>query len=258
MLRYFFIIIFLFLHDIVVSQNQIIEKGSIIFERKINTYAILPEIIGESGIVAKDDLPRFFQKYKTEHPQFWLDSFKLIFSQDSTLYQPAGTISPFLHGTGIPMAEKNEVLIDLTRFQYIAEKNAYNEPRVISDSFPRIRWKLTDETRDIAGFECRRANALINDSVYLVAFYTDAIKTKGGPELFNGLPGMILGVAIPHYHITYFATRVDTQMFLEKMASPNFIYEKRKVKQIDYTNEMINYLKDKKLNSPWMKVFIGF
>jgi GLPGLI family protein len=256
MLRYLFIIIFLFLHYVVVSQNHIIERGSIIFERKINTHAILPEIIGESGIVAKDDLPKFFQKYKAEHPQFWLDSFKLIFGQDSTLYQPAGTISPFLHGTGVPMAEKNEVLIDLTRFQYIAEKNAYNEPRVISDSFPRIRWKLTDETLDIAGFECRRANALINDSVYVVAFYTDAIKTKGGPELFNGLPGMILGVAIPHYHISYFATRVDTHMSSEKRVTPTFIYEKAKIKLLDYCNVMINYLKDKKLDSPWMKVFI--
>lgn len=257
MSRYIFIILFLFFANIVISQNSILDKGLIIFERKVNTHAILPEVIGESGIVSKDELPSFLQKYKTEHPQFWVDSFQLIFGRDSTLYQPAGSISPFLHGTSIPMANKNKVLIDLKSFHFIAEKNAYNEQRVIIDSFSRIRWKLTDETRDIAGFECRRANALINDFVYVVAFYTDAIKTKGGPELFNGLPGMILGVAIPHYHITYFATRVDTQMFLEKMASPNFIYEKTKVKQIDYSNEMINYLKDKKLNSPWMKVFIG-
>ncbi|ULT40412.1 GLPGLI family protein [Niabella defluvii] len=42
----------------------------------------------------------------------------------------------------------------------------------------------------------------------MVAFYTDEIITKAGPESFNGLPGMILGLAIPHQHITIFATSV--------------------------------------------------
>jgi GLPGLI family protein len=48
----------------------------------------------------------------------------------------------------------------------------------------------------IAGFNCRRANAMIMDSIYVVAFYTDEILTTGGPESFSGLPGMILGVAL--------------------------------------------------------------
>jgi len=60
----------------------------------------------------------------------------------------------------------------------------------------------------IAGFECRRANALIMDSIYVVAFYTDEISTTGGPESFSGLPGMILGLAIPHEHVTWFATKL--------------------------------------------------
>jgi GLPGLI family protein len=68
---------------------------------------------------------------------------------------------------------------------------------------------LTDETRTIAGFSCRRANALIMDSIYVVAFYTDEILTTGGPESFSGLPGMILGIALPHQHVTWFATKVE-------------------------------------------------
>ena len=47
------------------------------------------------------------------------------------------------------------------------------------------------------------------DSIYVVAFYTDEIVTPGGPESFTGLPGMILGVALPHQHITWFATKVE-------------------------------------------------
>jgi len=47
------------------------------------------------------------------------------------------------------------------------------------------------------------------DSIYVVAFYTIAIPVSGGPESFSGLPGMILGVALPHENITWFATKVN-------------------------------------------------
>jgi GLPGLI family protein len=43
----------------------------------------------------------------------------------------------------------------------------------------------------------------------VVAFYTDEIIPSGGPESFTGLPGMILGVALPHQHLTWFATKVQ-------------------------------------------------
>ena len=46
------------------------------------------------------------------------------------------------------------------------------------------------------------------DSIYIVAYYTDEIITPGGPESFSGLPGMILGLAIPHEHVTWFATKL--------------------------------------------------
>lgn len=104
------------------SQYYFVERGRIIFERKVNTHAILPEVIGESGIVAKEEFVTFFQKYKADHPQFWIDSFQLIFNHDSILYKPAGSISPFLHGIGVPMADRNQVLTDLSSFQFFAEK----------------------------------------------------------------------------------------------------------------------------------------
>jgi|GEM_PF-4661083 len=70
---------------------------------------------------------------------------------------------------------------------------------------------MTEETRDIAGVHCHRANAIILDSVYIIAFYTDQILTNGGPESFCGLPCMILGIAIPRIYTTWFATSVNIQ-----------------------------------------------
>ena len=80
---------------------------------------------------------------------------------------------------------------------------------LIQDSSRKIDWRITGEQRTIAGFECRKAVGRIMDSVYVIAFYTDQITTNGGPESFNGLPGMILGVAIPRINTTWFATKLE-------------------------------------------------
>lgn len=79
---------------------------------------------------------------------------------------------------------------------------------ILKDSLSKVTWRFTDEYRNIAGFECRRVNGATPDSLYLVAFYTDQIPVSGGPALSHGLPGMILGLAIPEMHIQYWATNV--------------------------------------------------
>lgn len=84
-----------------------------------------------------------------------------------------------------------------------------DEKYIITDTLNNITWRFTDEYRDIAGFECRRVNGATADSLYLVAFYTDQIPVSAGPALSSGLPGMILGLAIPEMHIQYWATQVD-------------------------------------------------
>jgi GLPGLI family protein len=80
---------------------------------------------------------------------------------------------------------------------------------IIEDSIPFIKWKITNESREIAGFNCRKAVGKILDSVYVFAFYTDEITISGGPCSISGLPGMILGLSIPRLYTTYIATKVN-------------------------------------------------
>jgi GLPGLI family protein len=183
------------------AQNAIfISQGRIEFERKINLWAQIEE--------QEDDTWKDFAKKTT--PQFKTTYFDLEFNGTKTLYQP-GRENPDNNRMYTSPAEDNIVYSDLEKEQAISQKNVYEASFLVEDSTRHIAWKITNETRTIAGFECRRANALINDSIYVVAFYTDAITTAGGPESFSGLPGMILGVSLPHEHITWFATKVYTE-----------------------------------------------
>jgi GLPGLI family protein len=79
----------------------------------------------------------------------------------------------------------------------------------IKDSLTNVKWKITNEYRNIAGYDCRRANGVTLDSVYVVAFYTDQIPTPGAPSTVHGLPGMILGLVVPEQHFNIYATKVE-------------------------------------------------
>jgi GLPGLI family protein len=145
---------------------------------------------------------------KKRMPKFKTTYFDLLFSGNRTLYKP-GRENPENNNLWSYPAEDNIVYSELDNEKYISEKKMYGDIFNIQDSTRKISWKITDETKTIAGFACRRANAIVMDSIYVVAFYTEAILTPGGPESFNGLPGMIMGIALPHQHITWFATKVE-------------------------------------------------
>jgi GLPGLI family protein len=133
----------------------------------------------------------------------------LTFGDDKTLYTPivAENQSSFF-GNEAMAGQNNTIFTDLAAGTVAAQKKVFEETFLVKDSTRKITWKITDETRVIAGYTCRRANALVLDTVYVVAFYTDQIPVSGGPESFSGLPGMILGVALPHENVTWFATKV--------------------------------------------------
>ena len=157
-----------------------------------------------------DDNNSWTELEKKTMSQFKTSYFDLLFSRSKTLYRPGRESSdkPSQFFMGQP-AQDNIIYADLDNERGVSQKNIFEEFFLVQDSLRKIKWKITDETRTIAGFSCRRANALIMDSIYVVAFYTDEILTSGGPESFTGLPGMILEVALPHQHITWSATKVE-------------------------------------------------
>lgn len=180
------------------AQNIYITSGRIEFEKKVNVYALM----------GNEEDNEWLTLMKKTTPQFRTTYHNLVFNNDSLLYSPgreSTTNGPSM--MSMP-AEENIVFSDLSKQEATTVKDIFDEKFLVKDSTRQIKWKITSETRNIAGFECRRANALIMDSVYVVAFYAESIIPPGGPESFNGLPGMILGVALPHDHVSWFATKV--------------------------------------------------
>ena len=61
------------------------------------------------------------------------------------------------------------------------------------EDIPVQEWTLTDETREILGYECKSAVCDFRGRRW-TAFYTDSVPVADGPWKFGGLPGFIMQV----------------------------------------------------------------
>jgi GLPGLI family protein len=211
MSRLLFFFLLLITSFVARAQNNtvFVSQGKIEFQRSTNIYAQI------SG----DDEGEWTELLKKMSTHFKTDNFDLLFNRTKSLYRPGRESDDKENNFMLKSpAQENIVYSDLDKASGISQKNIFDDLFLVQDTLRAIKWKITTETRTIAGFSCRRANAIIMDSIYVVAFYTDEILASGGPESFTGLPGMILGVSLPHDHISWFATKVqaipvpDTQL----------------------------------------------
>lgn len=158
----------------------------------------------------KDLSPQWYDMIKDRLPNATVSYFDFIGDTTQSIYKPGREIPIDQKSITMAIADKNLVFNDYIHGTTITQKPVFEETFLVQDSLLKIKWKLTADTRTIAGFDCRKAVGLIDDSIAVFAFYTDEILINGGPEGANGLPGMILGLGMPRIHTTWFATRVET------------------------------------------------
>jgi GLPGLI family protein len=205
-------------------------SGTITFERKENMHKYFTEQNSWTEARLKQ-----MPKYKT-------DVFQLSFQTKQTFYKVTlEDENPMF--TWMKVAAANTVKTDFETKQITCEKIIYDANYKIEDSIPIYQWKMHNEFRTIAGYNCRKASTILMDSIYVIAFYTDEIPVSGGPESFTGLPGMILGIVLPRLNTNYFATKVETQLLPETA----FVMPKTKSKKVTfklYNEELSKAIKD--------------
>ncbi|QNR84011.1 GLPGLI family protein [Pedobacter riviphilus] len=220
-LKYIVLFAVIFISNDLFAQNiHFIKNGVIEFEKRSNMYALIKKRINKDN---ETYMNQAFEQYKKNNPQFKVAKSTLNFTSDKSLYKWP-TVEETMNNNWLSsdvLADlKNTIATNFNQQTSATQKSVYEDTYLVKDSVRKINWKITDETREIAGYECRRANAIIMDSVYVVAYYSNQIAVSGGPESFTGLPGMILGLALPHENVTWFATKVTEVAVPEKDLAP--------------------------------------
>jgi GLPGLI family protein len=180
------------------AQQIFLDKVSVDYAKTVAVWPLIKELDPQWFEDGKDHMP----KETVSYFNFTGDGNHSIFKRTKEAEIPKNMWFQ-------PFADNNVVYNDYTSGTSISQKPIYEETFLVKDSLLKIKWKITADTRVIAGFECRKAIGILYDTVAIFAFYTDEIAISGGPEGINGLPGMILGAGIPRLHTTWFATKVE-------------------------------------------------
>jgi GLPGLI family protein len=201
------ILSFIVLATLSADAQQFISTGMIEYEVRVNNHRMFGD--GFFAEAFKDRMPNFSTTY-----------YKLTFNDNKTIYKfDRLNEKDKLPWNNFP--EENIWYSDLNANTRTNQKFVFDQTYILSDSLMKMDWKLVpNETRDIAGFNCRKAQTIIFDSVYVFAFYTDEIAISGGPMGLHGLPGMILGITIPRMFSSWIATKVQVNGVNTNIVAP--------------------------------------
>ncbi len=211
--------------------QQFISKAVIEYEVVANVQKTTPNYSWLQDL--KEKLP----KLKTAYYTFTFADDKSVYKFDH--WDDASRKIPEFWRKG---DEDNVWFSDYKTGKLDMQKNIWGSIVNIEDSVRKLEWRLTNENRIIAGFNCRKAVAVMFDSVYVFAFYTDEILIPGGPCSINGLPGMIMGVTIPRLYTSWIATKVMVTGVNESEIKP--VYARKNLTLENLKSTIIDHTKD--------------
>jgi len=184
-----------------------INAGKIIFERRTNlekkfTEGRIKQMIGDAN------------KIRTE-------LFYLYFNDTASIFKPilSDQVDPLNYTTN-----KNTIFQNFKSNQKLSVLSILGQSIYVKDTNYHREWKITESTREIAGYECIKAVWEKDDTTRLYAWFTEKIIPSVGPEGFDGLPGAILGLATEDGGVIYFAKSVEKSPVNEEV----FIIDLRK------------------------------
>ena len=195
---------------ITTNAQRFINSGTIEYEVRIGNHKMIK---GGTvwGDLAKQNLPEFSTLY-----------YSLAFADNKSLYKFDRQNEKPKISLGFNMNNEDDTWYnDYSNKTYTNARYIVDDIYLLSGQLRNIEWKLSPtETREIAGFNCRKATGIIYDSVYVFAFYTDEVTTAGGPMGINGLPGMIMGLTIPRMYASWIATKLQLAADTKKIIAP--------------------------------------
>ena len=217
----------------------------------------ITQVVGQitNGIIVYERKTNLFKKYTKKEMREWLrgkktkiDVFELYFNNTMSLFKPQEND---VHERMDWVTNKNSVFQHLEKKQRLSIYDKWGDTFYVEDTLKSRVWKITERKRDISGYECRRAIWEKNDSTKIYAWYTDEIIPSTGPESFNGLPGIILGLATEDGGVVYFAKSIT-----EKYVDIKKLIPTPKKKDLYTEQELRLYLEKISKGDNWKKLAI--
>ncbi len=202
------------------------KEGTIIYERKINMHRKITD-----------------EQMKAMIPEFRTSRHQLLFSDSTSRYKAVveeNAPDPFAPAGGgqvmIRMgADGSEQYRNFSEAKLIKSRELGAKTYIIEDSIKQQGWKLTDETKIILNYVCKKATRTNERGAEIEAWYAENFLTPAGPENFAGLPGAILQLDINKGEIVFTALSISDKVDKKEIHEPK---KGKKITRAEFTKLM--------------------
>lgn len=139
---------------------------------------------------------------KNESTQKMIEHFKipvpftLKISNNTSLYEEVAKINNSQQKAEIYMVggtENPKVFTDYNQGKQIEELAIEGKKYLVTDSIVNYNWKIFSKKNEkLNGYDVRYATLQMDENVFVEAWFSTDLPFKFGPNLFGGLPGLIL------------------------------------------------------------------
>ncbi len=191
-MKIFIRVVFSFIFALVFNQFSYAQgqEGVIDFEHKMNMHKT----------ISADNA-----QMKAMIPEFRITKNRLFFNPSTSFYtnveeEENQDINTSHDGANVQIKmnrPQQDIFRNLDNSTYAMLTDFAGKKFRVEDSLKTMAWKFVDETKKIAGYDCKKAIFHNEDNKQdIIAWYSEALVCASGPQTFWGLPGMILGVDI--------------------------------------------------------------
>lgn len=225
-----------------------VKEGKIIYERKVNMHKRL----------TADQ-----ETMKNAIPEFTTAKVQLVFSGNETIFKQIEEEKDIRDQAGDPEEERtivrmgvdNEVYKNYKTSKVIELRELGPKKYILEDSIRTLNWKLDDtETKTVKGFACKKATTKSPQGTDILAWYTDQIDCPGGPELFGGLPGMILELNISGGEIVFTPIEITDKADLKIVKAPA---NGKKISRREFQKMMEEQFGESRTGGPVIRIMVN-
>ena len=155
------------------------------------------------------------EEMKAMIPEFQESKFELLFNDQATLYRSVKEEVTEINETTSDGGQmvirmegpKSTIFTDLANGDQIEERDMMGKQYLISGA-SELKWKMTGESKEIAGQQCMKA-VLDTKDRKLEAWFASALPIPSGPSTFGQLPGLILEVVMDEGRMIITADKLE-------------------------------------------------
>lgn len=165
--------------------------------------AVTYEQVIDYGLEGVYDHPKW-DTYIADLPKTGKATYTLTFTTEKTLYQEdlnkKALMSRELQGAlakanyaKSPKEVLTKLFYDFAKKEQLEQVEFMTRFFLIQSPVESIDWKLTNKRKKVLNYVCMGAERQVGEEI-ITAWFTPEIPIAAGPEKYNGLPGLILGL----------------------------------------------------------------